>query len=182
MNKLSETLASLGFGTARSAHNLTLVPLLRPAASPADYLTLDVALAEGLVEVTEISEGGSVPTLKLRNRGERKVLLVDGEELVGARQNRVLNLSVLVPPMAAVTVAFDAGGVCECLRDGVSGHVIRAGDDRAFTAALSRLLADSALRTAQGDAARDFARAAFEPARQARRYLELFSKLLVTKS
>ena len=104
MNKLSETLASLGFGTARSAHNLTLVPLLRPAAGPADYLTLDVALAEGLVEVTEISEGGSVPTLKLRNRGERKVLLVDGEELVGARQNRVLNLSVLVPPMAELDI------------------------------------------------------------------------------
>jgi len=104
MNNISNTLASLGFGAARSAYNLTLVPLLHPAAGPADYLTLDVALAEGLVEVTEISEGGSVPTLKLRNRGERKVLLVDGEELVGARQNRVLNLSVLVPPMAELEI------------------------------------------------------------------------------
>ena len=98
MNKLSETLASLGFGTARSAHNLTLVPLLRPAAGPADYLTLDVALAEGLVEVTEISEGGSVPTLRLHNRGERKVLLVDGEELVGARLGLPAYTGKMTPP------------------------------------------------------------------------------------
>ena len=35
MNKLSETLTSLGFGTARSAHNLTLVPLLKAALDKA---------------------------------------------------------------------------------------------------------------------------------------------------
>ena len=102
--------------------------------------------------------------------------------VLASQAESLSNFLIEVQAHGLPAVAFDAGGVCECLRDGVSGHVIRAGDDRAFTAALSRLLADSALRTAQGDAARDFARAAFEPARQARRYLELFSKLLVTKS
>jgi len=37
-----------------------------------------------------------VPELLVINQGERAVLLVDGEELVGAKQNRVLNTSVLV--------------------------------------------------------------------------------------
>jgi hypothetical protein len=36
--------------------------------------------------------------LKVVNRGDVAVLLLDGEELVGAKQNRVLNLTILVPP------------------------------------------------------------------------------------
>ena len=101
---LARALTSLDFGAAQNALNLTLVPLLNPAAPAADYLPLDVALAKGLAEVTEVSESGSVPELFFRNRGAFKVLLVDGEELVGARQNRVLNLSVLVAPNSALKI------------------------------------------------------------------------------
>ena len=79
-------------------------------------------------------------------------------------------------------VAFDAGGVSECLRNDVSGTVIPIGHEAAFAAALAQLLANPMLRAAQGHAARDFARTAFEPRRQANRYLELFSKLLTAKS
>jgi hypothetical protein len=46
--------------------------------------------------VTEISEGGHVPELKVINRGDKPVLLIDGEELVGAKQNRVLNTTILL--------------------------------------------------------------------------------------
>jgi hypothetical protein len=47
-----------------------------------------------------VSEGGSVPHLLFINDAMRPVLLLDGEELVGAKQNRVLNLTVLAaaPP------------------------------------------------------------------------------------
>src|SRR5262245_7681024 len=61
------------------------------------YQTLDEAMAAQTIEVMEVSEGGSVPTLTVRNRGTLPVLLVVGEELVGAKQNRVLNTSLLVP-------------------------------------------------------------------------------------
>lgn len=101
---LAAALTSLGFGPAQTALNLTLVPLLNPGAPAADYLPLDVALAKGLAEVTEVSESGSVPELFFRNRGRFKVLLVDGEELVGARQNRVLNLSVLAAPESELKI------------------------------------------------------------------------------
>ena len=46
--------------------------------------------------VTEVSKGGSVPNLKVINRADVPVLLLDGEELKGAKQNRVLNTSILV--------------------------------------------------------------------------------------
>jgi len=78
--------------------NLTLFPLIAARERQADYLVLDEALAKGWVEITESSEAGNVPELKVVNRGDTAVLLLDGEELRGAKQNRVLNLTMLVPP------------------------------------------------------------------------------------
>jgi len=74
-----------------------MYPVLGPAGEPRDYLTLDEALAAGTASVTEVSQGGSVPELLFRNRGDKAVFLLDGEELVGAKQNRILNISILAP-------------------------------------------------------------------------------------
>jgi hypothetical protein len=49
-----------------------------------------------VAHVAEVSESGTVPELLFVNDGAEKVLLVDGEELVGARQNRILNVTLLV--------------------------------------------------------------------------------------
>ena len=46
--------------------------------------------------VTEVSDSGSVAELDVRNPLDDRVLLYDGEELVGAKQNRILNVTVLV--------------------------------------------------------------------------------------
>jgi hypothetical protein len=80
-----------------STGTLTVVPLTRSDTREADYLTLEQALQTNSVEVTEVSDQGFVPELLLLNLGDCPVLLIDGEELIGAKQNRVLNLSVLAP-------------------------------------------------------------------------------------
>lgn len=49
-----------------------------------------------VLEVTEV-DGGVVPVLRVTNHGSALVLLPEGETVVGGRQNRVLNVSVLVP-------------------------------------------------------------------------------------
>jgi len=46
--------------------------------------------------VMEISEGGSVPTLKVSNKAEDLLFLLAGEQLRGAKQNRVLNVDIMV--------------------------------------------------------------------------------------
>jgi hypothetical protein len=77
---------------------LTVFPLF-PSATPAeevDYLLSDEAVAAGCVTVEEMNESGSVPTLMVTNKGDRLVLFLEGEELRGAKQNRVLNTSVLI--------------------------------------------------------------------------------------
>lgn len=96
MQALSATLRSLEIGSPIRSGPLALFPLLRADAPPAAYALLDEALDAGAAEVTEVSEGGSVPELLFRNRSGRDVLLVDGEELAGAKQKRGLNLTILV--------------------------------------------------------------------------------------
>jgi hypothetical protein len=81
---------------------LTVVPLLAPAGPEPDWLTL--AESGDRVTITEVDDAGSVPTLQLVNQADRPVLLLDGEELVGAKQNRILNTTVLVAAGAKVTI------------------------------------------------------------------------------
>jgi ARG and Rhodanese-Phosphatase-superfamily-associated Protein domain len=69
-----------------------LFPLHDPRAH---YLTLEDALPRGL-RVEEIDASGSVPQLRVVNPLAEDVLLYEGEELVGAKQNRILNVTVLV--------------------------------------------------------------------------------------
>jgi glycosyltransferase involved in cell wall biosynthesis len=79
-------------------------------------------------------------------------------------------------------VAYAAGGVAECLRPGVTGEVIAPEDSAAFIAALNRYLKNPALLTQAGQAARHFAREAFDPARQTRAYMDLFDRLLTSRA
>lgn len=77
-------------------HRGIVVTPLFPRRDPvARYLTLDEALPLGLT-LSETGPGGSVPELAVVNPLEERVLLYDGEELVGAKQNRILNVTVLV--------------------------------------------------------------------------------------
>src|SRR5262245_56331674 len=82
-------------GEARSFRGLTLVPLYPTSEPKADYVGLDEASAAGL-NVTELHEAGAVETLLALNPLGTATLLYEGEELVGAKQNRVLERSILV--------------------------------------------------------------------------------------
>jgi hypothetical protein len=97
MNTVEQALSGLQVGDPISHDGLTVHPLIRSSLLSKDYLTLDEALKLNVARVTEVSESGSVPQLLFRNQGEQAVFLLDGEELVGAKQNRVLNITVLAP-------------------------------------------------------------------------------------
>lgn len=70
----------------------------------------------GSITVTEIG-GGTVPEVLIQNQGAEAVLLVDGEELLGAKQNRVLNSTVVVPAKARLQVPVS------CVEQGRWSHV-----------------------------------------------------------
>ena len=86
--------------------NLTVFPLVRPTEKEKelDYLLLDEGVSSGVVRITELHADGRVPELRLENNADMPVLLLNGEELLGAKQNRVLNVTVLAPPKCASSI------------------------------------------------------------------------------
>jgi hypothetical protein len=94
--EVKELLLGLEFGETQRYGNLSVFPVFSASDQGPEYLTLQEALAAGQLSVKEVSEGGSVPNLKVTNASEIPVLLLDGEELAGARQNRVVNTTILL--------------------------------------------------------------------------------------
>lgn len=83
---------------------LSVFPLFVDSVSGVDYRLSAEALADQSVLVEEVSEGGSVPFLLVENKGDGRVLFLEGEELVGAKQNRILNTSVLIAAHAKIKI------------------------------------------------------------------------------
>src|SRR4051794_30511995 len=92
------------FGTPQHFESLWLVPLFAAGEPRAEYLGLDEAAARGLV-VREVDDAGEVNSLVVENPLDLPVLLYEGEELVGAKQNRILDGSTLVPGKARTIVS-----------------------------------------------------------------------------
>lgn len=92
---ISNYLSKLEFGKPMKYKNMGVIPLFTSIDS-IKYLTLKEALNKKLLIITEVSKGGAVPELKVKNKAEMPVLLLDGEELVGAKQNRILNTTILL--------------------------------------------------------------------------------------
>jgi hypothetical protein len=106
MKELADEIATLTLGQPTAFRNLTLFPLLRqepPTVEP-DYLLSEDAISQGLARIVELGGGGSVPELQFENGADKPVLLLDGEELVGAQQNRVLNLTILAAAKTTVII------------------------------------------------------------------------------
>lgn len=100
----SAWLRRLQVGEPRTVGALTVFPLSWQVPGAFPYLTLAEALEQRTITITETSQGGSVPELAVENSGETAVLLLDGEELRGAKQNRVLNTSILLAPKSRSVV------------------------------------------------------------------------------
>jgi hypothetical protein len=110
------------------------------------YRTLDEALATESLDITETSEGGSVPLLRLLNRGDDPVFLMAGEQLVGEKQNRILNTSILAAAHRELTIpvsCVEAGRWQYSSRKFVSPGTMSHGKLRTM---LSRQLHNSAAR------------------------------------
>ena len=116
-NQLRPFVETLNVRDPIGHRNLTLVPLRGGRRGVLDYHLSGEAFAAGTLTVTEVSEGGSVPELLAVTQGEKMVLLLDGEELRGAKQNRILNTTVLLPAKARTKIPVS------CVEQGRWRHV-----------------------------------------------------------
>lgn len=102
---LSGTLRNVRLGRAVSHGPLHIFPLVGGDEGDSDFPLLEEALESGSLTARELEGGGSVPELRVENKGSVPVLILEGDEFLGFKQNRVVNSSVLVAARAEISLS-----------------------------------------------------------------------------
>jgi ARG and Rhodanese-Phosphatase-superfamily-associated Protein domain len=131
--EVAQLLATILTGEPVTHGALAVIPLLAPNLDDPDWLTLEEV--DDNARVTEVSEAGIVPFLKVANGADQPLLLLDGEELIGAKQNRILNTTVLVAAHTEVTIPVSC---VEQGRWGYRGRQFRPGDASLYASLRAR--------------------------------------------
>ena len=84
--------------------NMAAVPLKSKISYKLDILTLKKGLELGLVEVKEC-EKSTVNTIQVTNNAVTPLILIDGEEILGANQNRIINSTLLIAPKTTQAIS-----------------------------------------------------------------------------
>lgn len=93
-----DLLAGLSVGPMQVHRTMLVLPLSGGNGwENAGIIGLDKAFGMQCVEFREVTDSGRVPELLAINRCDKKVLILEGQELTGAKQNRTLNTSILLP-------------------------------------------------------------------------------------
>lgn len=126
-------LSGIEIGPPTVFERVVVWPLL-PGSGPGSerrspfYRPLGEALVRGEVVVEEISSSGSVPNVRVRSLCDEALLVLFGEELRGAKQNRIANASFLIPPRGEVVIdvsCVEAGRWASHARPGAAGAAPR---------------------------------------------------------
>ena len=133
-------LDSTELGAATQLGPVTLVPLLLQDA--ADVLEIAI-LDEESARVREVSESGVVGRLRVESLTPLPLLLVAGELVQGAKQNRLVNASVLVEPGGEHDISVS------CVEQGRWAFGARRGFASAGATAPWRLRSSAALRASR---------------------------------
>jgi len=104
MNILNNFVAGLRFGDTQHYGHLTIRPIIAEGDFALPFLTLEEALAQDAIEITEVYEAGSVPELLVTNKGDVDVILIEGETLQGAKQNRMVNTTTIVAAKSEIVL------------------------------------------------------------------------------
>ncbi|MDW7730388.1 MAG: DUF6569 family protein [Bacillota bacterium] len=100
---ISNLTSQLKVGEPQQSGALTIYPLFETSqydeskhTESIRYLLLTEALDKNNFVIGEISESGDVNTVIITNMTGMPVLILDGEEIMGAKQNRMINATILV--------------------------------------------------------------------------------------
>ena len=78
--------------------NIQIIQLSRYCDNALPIIGLHHAFANDLIKVSEVSESGSVNEIIIEHWSDKSLFILDGDIIYGAKQNRVFNTSILLPP------------------------------------------------------------------------------------
>jgi hypothetical protein len=92
--------AQLSVGEPAVYGNLAVYPVYLPGGGEelGDVLTMAEAVESGDFQIAELEEGASVNTLEVRNDTGKHVVLLAGEMVRGAKQDRIISFDTVIPP------------------------------------------------------------------------------------
>ena len=117
-------LSALTIGAPQRVGELTLVPLLHSRVVQQADILIEEAISQGQLDIVE-QGSAAVQQVLARNRGDSDVLVLEGDTLIGCKQNRMVAWSVLV---GARTTAPVSVGCMERGRWGRAGPAFMPGE------------------------------------------------------
>ena len=105
MLKLSEQFNSVSFLDKVKIGRLNFYPIKFDLKDiPRNIKSLDELFDLNLVKVNELTDEGVVSRVEVHNESEFNLLILDGEAIKGAKQNRIAEKSVIIPPFSSEVI------------------------------------------------------------------------------
>ena len=105
MQLFKEAIQHITIGVSEQFGALKVTPVHILEESPIQgFVGFDQLFDSGLVEALEVSESGVVGRISVNNMSAESLCLFDGEALVGAKQNRIVERSMIIPPKSEIAV------------------------------------------------------------------------------
>lgn len=93
---------NLDYFEPQTYKNLTVIGIKSSLFNDLDILPLKKGLDMGIVEITEVNAEGNVNLLSVKNNAVTPLLILEGEEVIGAKQNRIFNSTYVISPKSTV--------------------------------------------------------------------------------
>lgn len=107
---------------------LSIVQILTQGHDTFPYISAASAMRQNMIQVKELDEAGSVNHLLVLNLSGQYVFMMDGDILSGAKQNRVVNTSILLAPESKTSIPVS------CVESGRWRHVSASFSPTDYTA------------------------------------------------
>ncbi|MBR5502862.1 MAG: hypothetical protein IKV87_00195 [Methanobrevibacter sp.] len=101
---LNNVSANMDFANSQEHRNMEVIPIVSTNQNRHEFITLGSGIDEGIVKISEC-EISTVNTVMAQNMASIPLVLIDGDEITGAMQNRIMNRSLIVPPKTSMPIS-----------------------------------------------------------------------------